>query len=946
MIATDDVDFILFNIGIFAITIEEYIYFCKKQTTMKKPVLYLALAALLSFNSFAQEKAVPERVTVNLPGGKAPEAPDGPFVASWESLRENYSVPEWFKDAKFGIFMHWGVYSVPAAGSEWYPKHMYNGMATAHAEKWGEQDKFGYKDFIPMFKAEKFDPDAWAELFVEAGAKYVIPTAEHHDGFALYDCSYSEWDAVDKGPHRDLIGDLSKAVRAKGLKFGVSNHRIENWDFMYPEKLQKHDLYDSQYATLYGPPQKPVAASGMGPAEGQTDRHPQSDAFLEEWLARAEEIVDRYQPDLFYFDNGVNYRSLDPWKLRFAEYYYNSAAKWGKDVSIQTKSSAYLYGTVKDYERQSRAPKSFSEPYWQVDDPIGHKFGYVEGLQLQNADNIIRSLVHNIARNGNLCLNISPKADGTIPDDQQAVLREVGAWLRIYGDAVYGTRAWKLCNEGDDWNFTCKGDNTVYAFAMHWDGSEAAIDALGSRFAGKITSVELLGKDKVKFEQNADRLVIKTKTDEKHIPVFKVTLAKRAKVACIGDSITFGYGLKSPLTDSYPAVLQNLLGEKYEVRNYGFSARTMSQSGDRPYMKETMYEQAKAFLPDVAVVMLGTNDVKPENWNEKDFEESCNLMISELKALPSHPEIFICHPATVHGDRWGIKDSTIVAGAMPVIKRVAFRHGLEIIDIHKATAAYANHFPDFIHPDTEASEAIAEAVCNVLAENGWSRNPGKKIVFAGDSITDGGWGNANGKPSSIRNHYDYNHIYGHGYAADVASIYLEKFPQNNYRFYNRGKSGDTLSDLEKRWKDDVMALNPDVISIFIGINDTLGDTSYGDFDFAGWEKRYRSLIENTLSANGNCRMVLCTPFFSKNGRFGNIDNFSNKSRIVNRLASIVTALAGEYRLTLVDFAGLVENAIANDKSGDVNYWVWDGIHPTYQTHLRMTRLWIKKVGKI
>ena len=377
----------------------------------------------------------PARVTINLPGGKAPAAPEGPYEPTWESVAEHYRVPEWFMDAKFGIFMHWGVYTVPAAGSEWYPKHMYNGMLKHHTEKWGHPKDFGYKDFIPLFKAEKFDPAAWAALFEQAGARYAILTAEHHDGFAMYDSDLTEWDAVDKGPHRDLLGDLARAVRERGMKFGISNHRIENWDFMYPAGTKEHDLFDPDYAGLYGPPQKPSSvgsAMGAGKDANGNPAHPQSDAFLEEWLARAEEIVDKYQPALYYFDNGVNSRSLDPWKLRFAQYYYNSAARWGKAVSIQTKSDAYLAGSIKDYERESRAPKEIETPYWQVDDPIGHKFGYVEGLQLQKSENVIHSLVENISKGGNLCLNISPKADGTIPDDQQAVLRAVGAWLRIF----------------------------------------------------------------------------------------------------------------------------------------------------------------------------------------------------------------------------------------------------------------------------------------------------------------------------------------------------------------------------------------------------------------------------------------------------------------------------------------------------------------------------------
>lgn len=491
-------------------------------------LFYMTLFLTLTLSASAQETPVtdpPARVTLALPGGKAPAAPAGPYEATWESLAARYEVPEWFVDAKFGIFMHWGVYSVPAAGSEWYPRHMYNGMLNHHIEHWGAPKDFGYKDFIPLFKAEKFDPAAWAALFVEAGAQYAILTAEHHDGFAMYDSDLTEWDAVDKGPHRDLLGDLARAVRARGLKFGISDHRIENWDFMYPEKAREHDLFDPEYAGLYGPPQKPWKyGNAMGPCfdEDGNAVHPQSDAFLEEWLARAEEIVDKYQPDLFYFDNGVNSRSLDPWKLRFAQYYYNSAARWGKAVSIQTKSDAYLAGSIKDYERQGRAPKEIETPYWQVDEPIGNKFGYIEGLQLQSAASVIRSLVQNLSKGGNLCLNISPKADGTIPEDQQAVLKAVGAWLRTNGEAVYGSRTWRVFGEDNAWRFTCKGEKTVYAFGL--DRQLPVLRRFASD-AGRVQRVELLGGGEVRFRQTAEGLqLIGMPALPDGIPVFRITL--------------------------------------------------------------------------------------------------------------------------------------------------------------------------------------------------------------------------------------------------------------------------------------------------------------------------------------------------------------------------------------------------------------------------------------
>lgn len=159
------------------------------------------------------------------------EWPSGPFEPSWSSLSK-YQVPDWFKDSKFGIFIHWGVYSVPAFGSEWYPRNMYlreRPEFKHHVEKYGPQSTFGYKDFIPMFKAERFDPDRWASTFLRAGARYVVPVAEHHDGFSMWDSKYNEWNAARMGPKRDVIGELVNAVRAKGMVFGVSYHRAEHW---------------------------------------------------------------------------------------------------------------------------------------------------------------------------------------------------------------------------------------------------------------------------------------------------------------------------------------------------------------------------------------------------------------------------------------------------------------------------------------------------------------------------------------------------------------------------------------------------------------------------------------------------------------------------------------------------------------------------------------------
>jgi len=511
---------------------------------MRKYILPLLIMLVFSSSGIlsAQEQIIPPRKTIALKDGKADPIPAGPFQPTWESIRQNYKVPQWFLDAKFGIFMHWGLYSVAATASEWYPRHMYNnaGIRKTHEEKFGVGT--GYKDIIPHFKAEKFDPTEWADLFVKSGAKYVVPTAEHHDGFAMYDSKLTRWDAMDMGPHRDLIGDLCKAVRARGLKFGVSNHRMENWDFMYPTLSGPNDLYDTAYADFYGPPQKPdkTKVSSMGPntedvMEGEVKVAPQSQAFLEEWLARCQELIDKYQPDMLWFDNGVNSRSLDSIKLRLAAYYYNRAVVWNKPVSISTKANAYLYGSIKDFERQGRAPQQMTDFPWQVDEPIGNKFGYIEGLQLQSSANVINKLVTNISRNGNLMLNISPMGDGTIPDNQRKVLLEVGAWLKINGDGVYGTRSWIKDAEsiqGTDgknrlaFRFT-KKDNALYAFQMTWPGETATITSFANTAIGKVKRVELLGySKKLKFIQTPTSLEVSLPQEMKTggITTLKVTL--------------------------------------------------------------------------------------------------------------------------------------------------------------------------------------------------------------------------------------------------------------------------------------------------------------------------------------------------------------------------------------------------------------------------------------
>ena len=358
----------------------------------------------------------------------------GPFAPSWESLRDNYRMPRWFNEAKFGIFIHWGLYSIPARLNEWYERHMYTSDVKWHTEHYGAPDKFGYKDFIPLFKPAKFDAAQWTELFARSGARYVVPVAEHHDGFAMYDSALTPWCAGRMGPKRDFIGELARETRKRNLVFGLSSHRMEHDSFAYPAKDVPNDQFDPRYAGFYGPP-----------VPGEFNNSNASQAFQNDWLARVQELADKYEPQLMYFDNGVNTRAYDAVKLQAAAYYYNRV----KEATLATKDVAYLFGSVQDFEKQSRAPRAiYNAAGWQVDDALGSTWGYTDGMSVRSAESVVRELVEIASLGGNLLLNISPMGDGSIPEVQQQALLGVGAWLKANGDGIYGSRAWVRAGEG------------------------------------------------------------------------------------------------------------------------------------------------------------------------------------------------------------------------------------------------------------------------------------------------------------------------------------------------------------------------------------------------------------------------------------------------------------------------------------------------------------------
>lgn len=364
----------------------------------------------------------------------------GKYKDTWESLAE-YEVPEWYKKAKFGIFIHWGVYSVPAYDNEWYSRNMYLEGTPAyehHVKTYGSLDKFSYRDFIPMFKAERFNADEWAELFKEAGAQYVIPVAEHHDGFQMYKSDISHWNAYEMGPEKDILGELSKSIAEKGMQAGASSHRIEHWFFMSGAR----NVWDVSESDIEWPamPECPHFDRNSTPA-------PDKD-YLDDWLARCCEIVDNYSPKVVYFDWWILHSAAAPYLRKFAAYYYNIAAERGTEAVINYKHDAYAFGSaVPDVER---GQFSSTQPFiWQTDTSVArNSWCYTEGNDYKEPEEIICDLIDIVSKNGRMLLNIGPKADGSIPDKDKNILTSVGKWLKVNGEGIYGSKPWRIPGEG------------------------------------------------------------------------------------------------------------------------------------------------------------------------------------------------------------------------------------------------------------------------------------------------------------------------------------------------------------------------------------------------------------------------------------------------------------------------------------------------------------------
>lgn len=423
-----------------------------------------------------------------------------PFEPTVESLRR-YQCPEWFRDAKFGIYVHWGVYSVSERG-EWYGRRMYiegDPVYEHHRATYGHPSTFGYKDFVPLWHAERFDPERLVDIFRRAGAKYLTPCAVHHDNFDLWDSHYHRWNSVLMGPHKDITGLWHKAAVQAGLRFGATTHLERSYSWFNVNKLADKS---GPYQGVPYDGNDPAYAAFYFERHSDTDRrHPLNppEHWRRTWALRIKDLIDHYQPDLLYFDGAVPFQGEDQGRtgLEVIAHLYNQNWRWhgGSQQAVMCLKNIPDHGfywdgiATLDIERK-RADELLAQP-WQTDTSIG-PWGYDLRRPYRPVAELVTELVDIVSKNGNVLLNVPPKADGTLDEQTGDILAQIGCWMTINGEGLYGTRPWVKHGEGD-LRFTIKGDS-MYVFILRWpgEGQQLLVPSLSTVW-GTVKGVTLLG---------------------------------------------------------------------------------------------------------------------------------------------------------------------------------------------------------------------------------------------------------------------------------------------------------------------------------------------------------------------------------------------------------------------------------------------------------------------
>lgn len=456
---------------------------------------------------------------------------NGKYKDDWQSIAK-YPVARWYKDAKFGIFIHWGVFTVPEYFSEWYPRLMYykgNPAYWHHKKKYGKG--FNYRDFIPMFKAENFDADDIVKAIKDCGAKFVMPVAEHHDGIKLYDSELSEWTTPRLPVHRDFLAEYKVACEKNDVVFSTSSHRAEHFWFMNGGKTIgfKNETQDDKYRELYGECANVHKRNNLKTLLKQEHGIEPTEAWLKDWLVSSCDLIDRYQPSSLFFDWWVSYKAFRPYIKKFLAYYYNRSVEWGKEVCVYYKSDAIMYNCAV-FDRERGQLENVSPYIWQGETSTAYNsWSYCSTNKFKSPEIIACNFLDVISKNGCFVLNIGPKADGSICDEEKHILNKLGKFTKENAEAIWGTQPYKTFGEGKkqkggsfnerlnytsrDYRFTCK-TGIVYAFALKPNGKkEFKIKTLADTmdmFHCVIKGVSVLGSDvKVSFTQNKKYLTIK-----------------------------------------------------------------------------------------------------------------------------------------------------------------------------------------------------------------------------------------------------------------------------------------------------------------------------------------------------------------------------------------------------------------------------------------------------